>query len=426
MSSNLIFHVDINSCYASCEKILDPSLARKPAVVLSNNDGCIIALDAHAKALGFSMGQPWFEVKQRAHEQGVIARSSNYELYGDISDRVMRVLQEYAADFEQYSIDEAFLSAPVSPAEAQSLARTIKDDLARRVGVPVCVGVARTKTLAKLSNKAAKKIPALSGVCVWDALPTERREALLTTLPVSELWGVGSHSARRLTLQGICSIKDLALAPPTLIRERFNVVLMRTALEVRGIPAIEWEENRIMKDQLIYSRSFSDPITTEEQMCQVLSVYAQRAAQRLVKHQQTARYISAFCSTSYFAQGVQSHPAVRVKLDTATADPVVITRASHRLLTRADFGVARYVRAGIILTDLHPAAYEPLLEPFISPHDKRQIARLLHTVQEQCGEHSVGLGYAGLSHKPSWEMKREMLSPRGTTHWNELATAKIR
>lgn len=425
MSSNLIFHIDINSCYAACEKILDPSLAHKPVVVLSNNDGCIIALDSHAKALGFSMGQPWFEVKQRAQEQGIIARSSNYELYGDISDRVMRVLQEYAGDFEQYSIDEAFLSAPTSPAEAQHLARAIKDDLARRVGVPVCVGVAATKTLAKLANKTAKKIPALGGICVWDALPTSRREALLTTLPVSELWGVDSRTARRLALIGIFSINDLALASPTVIRQKFNVVLMRTALEVRGISAIEFEESRLAKDQLIYSRSFSHPITTQEHMRQVLSVYAQRASQRLVKHEQVAGYITAFCSTSYFTQGIQSHPAVRIKLTTATADPVMITRASHQLLAQADFAVARYVRAGIILTDLQPASYEPLLEPFTSAHEKKQIASLLHHIQEHCGEQSVGLGYAGLVNKPLWEMKREMLSPRGTTHWSELVVAKI-
>lgn len=171
--SNLIFHIDINSCYVACERILDPSLEGKPVVVLSNNDGCVIALSSEAKALGYRMGDPWFKVELRAAGQGVIARSSNYELYGDISNRVMSVLQEQAADFEQYSIDEAFLTAPVSITEAKALARNLKDQLARRVGVPVCVGVATSKTLAKLANKTAKKIPALAGVCVWDALPQE-------------------------------------------------------------------------------------------------------------------------------------------------------------------------------------------------------------------------------------------------------------
>lgn len=297
---NLVFHIDINSCYASCEKILDPALTHK-LVVLSNNDGCIMALDARAKALGFRMGQPWFEAAQRATELGVVAQSSNYELYGDISDRGMQVLQEYSADFEQYSIDEAFLTAPVSLTEAKQLARRIKDDLARRVGVPVCVGAAPTKTLAKLANKTAKKIPALAGVCVWNALSEERRHALMTTLPVSEIWGVGVRTTRKLAVRNIITIADLAAANPAQIRKNFSVVLMRTALELRGIPAIELEPERAFKDRLIYSRSFSSPISDATSMRQVLGIYAQKAAARLNRYQQVAASLSAFCSTSHFA-----------------------------------------------------------------------------------------------------------------------------
>ncbi len=422
---SLVFHVDINTCYVSCERILDPSLRDQPVVILSNNDGCIIALDSRAKRLGFSMGDPWHRVADAAAARGVAVRSSNYELYGNISQRVMSVLKEFAADFEQYSIDEAFLTIPATPEEAKKLARKIKDDLARRVGVPVCVGVARTKTLAKLANKTAKKIPVLQGVCVWDLLPPQRRESLFATLPVSEVWGVGGRSARKLAALGIVSIGDLARADLTLIRKRFSVVLMRTVLELRGVPALPLEEQRAFKDQLIFSRSFSTPISDETQMRQVLSLYAQKASARLVKAGQVAGLVAAFCSTSLFSDGAQSHPSVQVKLAQATADPVALTRAGHQLLTRADFGVAQYVRAGFLLSGLEQDGAAQVLEPFELAHEKRQVSTLLVSIQEKCGQGTIGLGYAGLAEQPAWNMKRQMLSPRGTTHWKELVQVKL-
>lgn len=423
--TRLIFHVDINSCYASCEKIFDPSLRDKPVVVLSNNDGCIIALDQQAKALGFAMGDPWFKVAEAARAQGVVARSSNYELYGDISDRVMLVLKEYAADFEQYSVDEAFLTAPVSAAEAVRLARRIKSDLARRVKVPSCVGVAPTKTLAKLANKTAKKIPALKGVCVWEALPAQRRQALFEALPVSEVWGVGPRTARKLAGMGLVSIADLVQANPATIRQRFSVVLMRTLLELRGIPTLALEEERAFKDQLIYSRSFSSPVTEGEQMRQVLSIYAQRASARLMKQGQVAGQVAAFCSTSFYAEGPQSHPSVRARLEVPSADPLVLLDAARGLLEEADFGLARYVRAGFMLLDLAPAGAHQLLDPFVPEHQRRGLADLLGQIQSRCGEASIGLGYGGLARPPGWEMRREFLSKRATTHWEELAVARL-
>lgn len=423
--SNQIFHVDINSCYVSCERILDPSLIGRPVVVLSNNDGCIVALSHEAKALGYEMGQPWFQVEVRAQAQGVIARSSNYELYGDISRRVMNVLQEQAATFEQYSIDEAFLTAPVDTQEAKLLAKTIKQQLARRVGVPVCVGVASTKSLAKLANKTAKKVPTLQGICIWEALPEERRTALFTGLPVSEIWGVGSRTTAKLEKMGIATIADLAAAPPHIIRKRFNVVLMRTVLELNGTSAIPLEQERVFKDQLIYSRSFSTPIETHAQMQRVLSIYAQRAASRLHRNGQIAGLLTAFCGTSPFADTQPYHPAVQIKLPGKTADPVIFTRAAVQLLDRADFGAVRYVRAGVMVSDLVPAGIFTPLDGLTYTHKSRDIAGLLGQVQDKCGAGSLGLGLAGFSAPADWEMRRDMLSPRGTTHWDELIKVKI-
>lgn len=423
--SDLIFHIDINTCYVSCERLLDPSLVGRPVLVLSNNDGCIISLSAEAKALGYVMGTPWYQVQERAERQGVAVRSSNYELYGDISQRVMAVLQEHAAGFEQYSIDEAFLTAPVTQQEAHRLAHAIEADLARRVGVPVCVGVAPSKTLAKLANKTAKKVPALNGVCVWGLLPDARRQALLAALPVSEVWGVGRRTAVRLEKMGIDSIADLAQSPPELIRKRFSVVLMRTVLELNGVKAIQLEPERAFKEQLIYSRSFSTPITTREQMHQVLSIYTQRGAERLVRHGQLAGLLTAYCGTSPFSAGQAHYPSVQVKLPGKTADPLVLTRAALRLLEQVDTGYASYVRAGVVLSDLVPAGVNVPLEGLAYQHESRDIAGLMSRIRERCGEGTVGLGLAGFSVPAGWEMKREMLSPRGTTHWGELVSAKI-
>ncbi|WP_237189509.1 Y-family DNA polymerase [Rothia nasimurium] len=423
--NNLIFHVDVNSCYVSCERILDPSLQGKPVVVLSNNDGCIVALSAEAKALGYAMGDPWFQIQVRAQEQGVVARSSNYELYGDISNRVMAVLQEQAAEFEQYSIDEAFLTAPLSAREAVVLARKIKDDLARRVGVPVCVGVASTKTLAKLANKTAKKVPVLGGVCVWDLLPVERREALFVGLPVSEVWGVGSRTTAKLEKMGIRSIGDLAAVDPVVIRKKFSVVLMRTVLELNGVAALELEPVRVFKEQLIYSRMFSQPVETAFELQQVLSVYAQRAAGRLSRAGQLAGLLTAFCGTSPFSGGQSHYPSVQVKLPGKTADPLVLTKAALRLMDFVDFGSVAYVRAGVMLTDLVPAGLHVPLDGLAYQHEKRNVAGLLDEVTAKCGEGAIGLGAAGFASPARWEMKREVLSRRGTTHWDELVPVRI-
>lgn len=423
--SNLIFHIDINSCYVACERILDPSLEGKPVVVLSNNDGCVIALSSEAKALGYRMGDPWFKVELRAAAQGVIARSSNYELYGDVSNRVMSVLQEQAADFEQYSIDEAFLTAPVSIAEAKALARSLKDQLARRVGVPVCVGVATSKTLAKLANKTAKKVPALGGICVWDALPKERRDALFATLPAAEVWGVGSRTTVKLEKMGIRTIGELAAAPPHIIRKKFSVVLMRTVLELNGVSAIPLEQERVFKEQLIYSRAFSTPIESRQQMQQVLSIYAQRAAGRLSRGEQLAGLLTAFCGTSPVSSGQSHHPAIHIKLPGKTADPMILTRAAVQLLEKVDFGSVSYVRAGVMLSDLVPAGVHIPLEDLGYVHERRDIAGLLSQVQEKCGAGSLGLGLAGFATPADWEMRRDLLSPRGTTHWDELVRVRV-
>lgn len=429
----MLAHVDVNSAYASFERVFRPDLEGHGLCVLSNNDGMVVAASREAKAMGLDLGEPWFKIRPHAERLGVKAVSSNYELYGSMSARTMAVLSRFTADLDVYSIDEAFLTVPPhierEPGAMQAWARDIKDTLRRLVGVPVCVGVAPNRTLGKLANKWAKKAPAFDGVCVWPDIEPADRQALMERLPVSEIWGIASRLEKRLNTIGIKTIADLAAADPTIVRKNTSVVTMRTALEVRGIPAIGPEDPHVGdKKQLIVSRSFGEKITTVAEMRQVFSIYAQRAAARLVRHGQVARLVTAFAGISAFGDPtiagaeVKSrslHPQVVARLPTFTADPVELTRAAQAILPQLSDGV-RYARAGIMLTDLRKADEHQTLEPFRHAHEESHIAELMDRIQKKTGNDTLGLGYAGLRPGPKWQMKREMLTRRATTHWDEL------
>lgn len=423
----MIAHVDVNSAYASFERVFNPALETVPLVVLSNNDGMIVAASREAKALGLDLGKPWFELRPTATRSGIVAVSSNYELYGDMSRRVMEVLERFTHDLDVYSIDEAFLTVDrrtaADPEAMARLGHDIKNTMRCLLGVPVCVGIAETRTLAKLANRAAKKVPSFDGVCVWPAIDTGWRERLMRALPVSEVWGIASRLERRLGGHGVLTVWDLATVDPAHIRALFNVVVMRTALELRGVACIGPEEDRTgKKQQIIVSRSFSEKVTSAVIMRQALSIYAQQAATRLVKHAQVAQTLTAFAGTSHWAQD-KHHPTVTVRLPFPTADPVELTRAAHRLLPQIVEGT-RYARAGLLLTDLTPAGAQRPFELFRSRHEDAGIATLIDRVQKKTGKESLGLGYGGFRPGPSWQMKRAMLTPRVTTHWAELATVR--
>lgn len=423
-----IAHVDVNSFYASAERAFDPSLEGKSLIVLSNNDGCTVARSAEAKAMGIAMGEPWFKLKHLASDaipprSRLVAKSSNYELYGDVSSRVMEVLSRYSHEVEIYSIDEAFCTVKGTGSELMTLGRDMKTTVRRNCGVPVCVGIASTKVLAKLSNKYAKNNPDFEGVCHWESVPLAQRNHLMSSLGVNEIWGIAGRLTKRLNALGIHTILDLKNANPVMIRDRFNVVLMRIVLELQGTPCIPMEEERQGRDQLIFSRSFARPVTTAKDMGQVLSVYAQQASARLSKHGLQAKVLTAFAGTSHFNQDKVSYPSICVSLPMPTADPVLIRKAATSLCGQIYEGV-KYVRAGIMLTDLRPTGNQAPLEVFVNPHEERGIGPLMESVSKKYGRGSIGLGAAGVKGGLDWTMKREMRSPRYTTHWDELPIAK--
>ncbi|GAA1163201.1 translesion error-prone DNA polymerase V subunit UmuC [Nesterenkonia sandarakina] len=411
--------IDVNSFYVSAERVFDPTLRGRPVIVLSNNDGCVIALSKEAKALGVTMGQPWFKLSETADQLGLVAKSSNYELYGQMSDRFVGVLGECASQVQKYSIDEAFVKLTGTPTELLTWAKMVKERVWKHLGLPVCVGVGASKTLAKLSNRAAKKLDHLGGVCVWEAVPEAHREQLLSNLPVDEVWGIGGRMAKRLIGRGMYSVKDFRDADPVMLRDRFSVVIMRLCLELRGTPCLPFEEETEVKGQLIVSRSFSEPVTTKAEMAQVLSVYAQRASERLRRNHREARTLTVWAKTSAYSSDAGNEPTVTVRLASATADPVTLTREVKALLPKLTEGT-RYAKAGIGLTDLEEPGQAATFDLFADAHEDRNIAPLIESIKSKWSQPSIGLGAAGLKVGQAWEMKREMRSPRYTTQWDEL------
>ncbi|WP_345478446.1 Y-family DNA polymerase [Nesterenkonia rhizosphaerae] len=416
--------IDVNSFYVSCERVFDPSLRDRPVVVLSNNDGCAVAMSREAKQLGISVGAPWFKLAPTAAQRGLVARSSNYELYGDMSHRFLQVIAEHSGQVEKYSIDEAFALFEGQPQAARSFAATVKADIARRLDLPVGVGLGATKTLAKLANLAAKSIGWMQGICVWEALPSDYRVSLLESLPVQQLWGVGRRSAAKLEALGITTAADLKAADPQLIRRRHGLPLMRTVMELNSHACIELEEEREFRDSLVFSRSFSAPVTTREVMDQVLSSYAQRACSRLNKRSTEARTVTAWAMTSWHSTGPEAEsafhsPSATASLPSPTSDPVTLMRAAKRLLPLIEEG-RRYTKAGITLTGLSPAGQQAAFDLFTPDQDSRALGPLMEQVRARAGAEAIGLGRGGLRTAADWEMRREMMSPRYTTRWDEV------
>src|SRR5690554_2745934 len=292
--------VDCNNFYASCERLFRPDLNGRPIVVLSNNDGCIVARSAEAKALGIKMGAPYFQIQRFLEQQGVEVFSSNYALYADISARVMTTLEEMAPRVEVYSIDEAFLDLTGVDhiIELDCFGRQVRETVGRYTGITVCVGIAPSKTLAKLANHAAKKWHATGGVV--DLRDKARQRKLMSLLPVDEVWGVGRKLTQRLQSDGIKTVLDLADAQPKSIRQQYSVVLERTVRELNGESCLDLEEVTPVKQQIVCSRSFGERVTDRGVMREAVSEYAARAAEKLRIEGRTAKRVSLFMRTNRF------------------------------------------------------------------------------------------------------------------------------
>lgn len=416
--------VDCNNFYASCEKLFRPDLKDTPVVVLSNNDGCVVARSREAKSLGIKMGVPAFQIKAEMQRHGILAFSSNYALYADLSSRVMRILEEMAPRVEVYSIDEAFLDLTgiESAISLVEFGQQVRERIGHWIGITVCVGIAPTKTLAKLANHAAKKYPATQGVV--DLTNPDRQRRLLALVPINEVWGVGRRLSKRLNALGITTALDLANASPRAIRDQFSVVLERTVRELNGESCIELEEIPPTKKQIVCSRSFGVKVTHFELLREAICEYATRATEKLRKEQQQAKVMTVFIRTSPFKDNEPqySNSASGELLIPSCDTRDFIELASH-LLKRIWKDGFRYAKAGVMLSDFYdPGMFQPgLFDDVSTRSNSQQLMSVLDTIN-QSGAGKVF--FAGQGTKKDWSMKREHLSPAYTTRWDQLPRVK--
>ncbi|MFI3311729.1 translesion error-prone DNA polymerase V subunit UmuC [Ewingella allii] len=415
---------DVNSFYSSCEIAWRPDLQGKPVVVLSNNDGCVIALSAEAKKLKIPMGAPYFKQKAFFQQHGVVVFSSNYELYADMSNRVMETLRGLCPRIEVYSIDEAFLDLSPLPADInfESFGREIRDTIKRHTRLTVGVGIAPTKTLAKLANYAAKKWTKAVGVI--DLSDPIRQRNLMFHIPVGEVWGIGRRLSKTLCNAGIETALQLAECDLAYIRKNFSVVMERTVRELRGEPCLGFDELAPAKQEIVCSRSFGTRISDYQDMREAICFYATRAAEKLRGEHQFCRQISVFIKTSPFSEGeIYYGNMISTQLMTPTQDTRDIISAAILCLDQVWREGHRYQKAGVMLGDFFSQGVTQLYL-FDERAPRVNSDALMAACDDINQKHKGTLWFAGQGVERSWQMKRDMLSPAWTTRLKDVPIAK--
>ncbi|MGZ5055096.1 MAG: Y-family DNA polymerase [Methylobacter sp.] len=418
----LIALVDCNNFYVSCERVFRPDLIGKPIAVLSNNDGCIVSRSQEVKNLGISMAVPVFQVQHLIKQHNVQLFSSNYTLYADMSARVMSTLEEFAPSLEVYSIDEAFLDLTgVCQKDSIIYGHRIRKAVVRATGIPVCVGMGPTKTLAKLANFAAKKWKQTGGVL--DLSDPIRREKLMKIVPVGEVWSIGSRTTAKLNQVGIHTVWDLANQPEKRIQSQFNIVVARTVLELNGISCLELEEVAPDKQQIVCSRSFGRRLTKYQELSTALAEFCSRAAEKLRRQHSVTGCMTVFIRTNPFnPQEPQYQRSASIKLDIATQDTRVIIATANRLLKAIFKTGYSYQKCGVQLSDIKPGSAPGQLELFDVidnglPAENRPLMKVLDQINRRFPK---AISIAATGFDQSWQSKSDRISPRYTTDWHEL------
>ena len=413
--------VDCNSFYCSCERVFQPRLEGQPVVVLSNNDGCVVSRSNEAKARGIAMGEVWHLARPEL-KAGVHVFSSNYTLYGDMSRRVMTTLRDFAERLEIYSIDEAFLGFD-SRADWQRLGTEIRRTVSKHTGIPVCVGYGPTKVLAKLANRLAKKRPETGGVFV---MPTNADEltALLDTVAVEDVWGIGRRLAARLLPHGVTTARGLRDMDDDLARRLLAVTGQRIVWELRGVSCLELEEVAPAKKAICCAKGFGSPLSTVDELLEPLATYVSRVAEKLRAQKLTAGHLQVFLETNPHAAGRQYSPGVGRALDFPTNfTPDLITEASALLRAIHRPGYS-FRKVGVLVSDLRAEAQvqATLFSP--SPESvakQKSLMAVLDKVNRERGRGTVRFG-AAADLSPAWKMRQANLSPCFTTRWDTLLT----
>ncbi|TBV69774.1 Y-family DNA polymerase [Pseudoxanthomonas winnipegensis] len=411
MDASLFGLVDGNNFYASCERVFDPRLRGRPVVVLSNNDGCAIARSHEAKRLGIKMGQPIHEVPTDVRKQCIV-RSANFGLYGDMSGRVVQVLRDLFPRVEVYSIDESFVSFE-GVRDPVALATEARRRILQWTGIPCCVGIGATKTLAKAGNKMAKGT-------THGVVRVER--SMLDSYPVEDVWGVGRRFTARLGAEGILTAGDLARADPETLRARYGVVLSRTQMELNGQPCSDLEEVEPQRKELVVSRSFGREVTELADLSQAAATFAIRACEKLRARSLKANGVWVWVNTNPFKPDApQYHPSQAFNLVRPTSDTREILFVVQGLLKAMHRPGYRYKKAGVGLLDLVDS--NVVQGDLFSPQEEPRVSKsmeVMDSINRRFGRGTLGMGSSGWKAKPMWGMRQESLSPAYTTKWSDV------
>ena len=415
----MIALIDCNNFFASCEQVFQPQLAGKPLVVLSNNDGNVIARSSEAKKLGIGMGVLAGSVREfvRSHELQI--RSSNYALYGDMSSRIMLILEELLPKIERYSIDEAFADVSgLSRERLVELFRFVRHRVQRHTGIQVSIGVARTKTLAKAANRLAKRCPELAGVCI--GTEAESFGKTLEQMETRDVWGIGGKISRKLSGFGISNAKQLRDADPAWIKKQFSVTLMRTVLELRGESCLKLEEPEESRKSIMCGRSFGKPLKELEDIRPALTHFVQNAVSRLWKYKQATSAITVYLSTNRFRKNItQRSVSASVELE-VTNNLIQLNAAAQRALGQIFKSGFEYHKVGVLLHDFISVKNIPatLFETESSIQASQELMGAVKKINQKFGRYTVAS--ASVSGSSDWRARSKFRSPAFTTCWNEL------
>ena len=415
--------VDCNSFYASCEKVFAPGLEGSPVVVLSNNDGCIIARSAEARELGIRMGVPAFEISDLLETKDVAIFSTNYALYGDMSQRVMTILQKFTPTLEVYSIDEAFLDLSGMPLfDLHEYGRLICQTVVKWTGIPVSIGIAPTKTLAKLANDVAKDLPEKEGIMFWT--DEETIDRYLGSLSAGQVWGIGPQHTRLLEKHGILTACDLKHVNEKWIRQHMGVMGERTVLELRGISCYPVDDNPSPKKGICTSRSFGRPVETYDDLEEATTSFVASVAEKLRKQKSVAQSLTVFVMTNRFARGPQYVNGMTITLPVAThhtAELIHHTRIILKKLFRKGY---LYKKSGVIVNDIiSQKTLQCTLWDDRNREKQEKITAAIDQINARMGKGKVRYAVQGTGRK--WKMRQERLSPRYTTDWEELLVIEL-
>lgn len=409
--------IDCNSFYASCERVFRPDLVKVPIVVLSNNDGCVIARSYDAKPF-VKMGEPYFQIKHKLRQHGIVAFSSNYALYGDMSERVMSLIESMVPAVEVYSIDEAFADLTGINSLAQ-FGRQIRAQVLRCTGIPVGVGIAPTKTLAKLANHTAKRLQAHTGGVV-DITDPVKRDWVLRNTDVAEVWGIGRRMKAHLDGMGIKSAMDLAKADPWTLRKNFSVVIEKTARELAGTPCLELDEPDPPKQEICCSRMFGKRLTELAPIKEAVATYMMRASEKLRAQNSLCKKIRVSIRTGMFnPEEAKYANGVLVELPYPTNDVRLMTKMAVEALDRVFRPGFKYSKAEVLLLNLcQPSEYTGDLFAVAQPSETDKVMKVLDQINRRWGRGT--LRAASVPTNPDWGMRREMMSQSYTTKLDQL------